>query len=127
MTKKKSKYLHYDLGPVGGSVTFIIGSFCPRSAEKARVLLKMPELDWSSAINSQGVCWGWDTKVGRCLVWLSNKGDLAEKVEILSHEVSHAVEHIMEYYGYEDQEIRARLIGFLCGMVMRDTKNLSLR
>lgn len=125
--KKKSKRLHYDLGPVGGSVTFLIGEFNPKEAEQARVLLKLPALDWSSVYNADGVCWGWETKVGAALIWLSNRGALAYKVDLLSHEVSHAVEHIMEYFGYEDQELRARLIGFLCGSVMADTKNLSLR
>lgn len=118
--------LHYDLGPFSGAVAFVIGDFEEAVADTIRKEMNMPDLDWSSVDRASGVCWGSGTGHGVALIWIDNKGTKAQKLEVLVHEISHAVDHLMDHYGYEDTEVRARITGWLFGRVLEDTNMLSM-
>jgi hypothetical protein len=54
-----------------------------------------------------------DENVGSCIVWLPKTPVTIKDLSILVHEISHATEHIFEYFSYEGEELRCTIIEYL--------------
>lgn len=123
--RAKPKVFEYDLGMVGGKVTVYCGRWCLDSLQvlgkKIGFTSKFDPLDCNPD-DLFGLCYCLGN--GNSVVWINPSRDKSEMVEAVIHEFSHAIDTWMEFYSYEDGELRARIHGGLSAKAIKDLRLL---
>lgn len=108
----KTRILKEDFGPLGGRVHLFIGPHTPKSLKPhfARLNCDNPEaMLRESSDDCFGICYSLSS--GSSLIWINPENEISECYDSIVHELSHAIDNLFNVFGYECDELRARLMG----------------
>lgn len=125
--KPKTTLLAYELGVLRGQVSYILGPYDEEQIDKMAIACSFDKpIDHTGNNKSWGVCWAIEGN-GIAMIWVDTDAEYYQVMDTLVHETSHAVTHLMEHYGFDCDEVRSSMMGFLVGNVIKDTKNLGFK
>lgn len=119
------KKFHYELGFVCGAVTVLQGPYdiAAFTREARKLGLNGECNDEPGNADCFGLCF--NIRNGKSVIWVNPKCTKDEQRESVIHELGHFVQNWMRYFGYDDEELRCRILGGLSIKVMRDLKLLT--
>lgn len=117
----KTKLIKHHLGILESQVWLFVGAHSEKNLyhlfKQLGCKKKWDDICLNEWDRCFGICYGF---ARGALIWIHPDNRVEQLYDTVPHEVSHAVDDIMDTYGYKDVELRAKLQGLLTYHFLKD-------